>query len=256
MRVLKSLLWIAMAACLFAGGVLLLLGCDFAKPSFLNFGGAFCPKRVDLSGLQQEHDRQDELLGKIHEAELRLAGLPNCQAPTPMPTPSPQPKHDDGPKVGKRGNLEVTLWWETKDDLDLNVFCPRGAIKPNNASTKGPGICGDGIHDVDANRNLINPVLDPKEHIVWISDIPDFVYRVYVIPKRTLNSSPITYHTRVDFDGESVTCSGQVQWDRESKQGYGQYSIEFTPKHPLPSCENKNDPLHACTLDESNCLKP
>jgi hypothetical protein len=242
MRSVRSFLWLAMAACLLAGGVLLLIGCDFAMPSFLNFRGAFCPKKADLSGLRREQELQDGLLGMIHEAQLRLAGLPDCRPPPP---PGPQP--------GKRGRLEVTLWWESKDDLDLWVKCPSGDIRPNTMSTKGPGICGDGVHDVDANRNKINSTMNPSEHIVWTTEIPDFLYRVYVHPHSTTSGNSIPYRIRVDFDGESVTCSGQVQWDGHSGVGYAQYPIEFTPTHPLPACVSSNKSLRLC--DSPDCRK-
>lgn len=254
-------MWAVVAVCLLTGGVLLLVGCDFAIPSFLNGRGAFCPKRIDPSVLEREQSRRQDLLGKVHEAELRLASMPDCPPaappqPDPPPVPPPPPansKPDEGPKVGARGKLEVTLWWETTDDLDLWVFCPGGAIKPDDGA-KGPGICGDGYHDADANYKRINPTSDPKEHVYWNANIPTGTYKAYVRPFNTANGSPIPYHVRVDFDGESKICPGQVYWDSNAGAGSAQYAIEFQPAHPLSDCKLVDDSLSLCTKDA--CRKP
>lgn len=253
MRFINSWLWAAVAACLLAGGVLLLLGCDFARPPFLSFDGSFCSKKIDLSGLKREHHRQDDLIGKIHEAELQLASLPDCPPPAPPPAPKPQPPPVPGPQVGKRGALEITLWWETRDDLDLFVNCPTGTIKPTNTETRGPGICGDGVLDVDANRTWSNATLSPREHVTWATDIPSNALGVDVQPNTSRSGdNPISFNVRVDYDGESKVCSGQTVWN--GKEGYGQTIIEFTPAHPLPACTNINFSLHPCA-GKPECTK-
>jgi hypothetical protein len=194
MRWLSALLWGAMVACLVAGGFLLLSACDFLAPHILSFGGAFCPQRIDLSALNRERDRQDELENKIHEAELQFAGLPDCP---PEPNKdvdedkAPPAPHTDteGDKArrkahergGKSGRLQITLSWRTKDDLDLEVGCsnsnPFRYLGYLGQVNRGPGKgqCGDGKFDVDANSKMIRPINDPVENAVWNSDIPDFL---------------------------------------------------------------------------------
>jgi hypothetical protein len=44
----------------------------------------------------------------------------------------------------------------------------------------GPGVCGDGIIDVDANRKRLHPINDPAEHAVWVRSAPMGDYTVAV----------------------------------------------------------------------------
>ena len=117
-----------------------------------------------------------------------------------------------------------SLWWHTKDDLDLMIKCPVG-LKGSNSHTKGPGICGDGILDHDANRKLVNPVSDPVEHIVWQRIIPDGQYEVWVKPSYSFRPATIKYEVRVEFDGEQRICSGEVYLDRARETGTRQRAI-------------------------------
>ena len=248
MRYMQTLLWTSVGACLVAGGTLLLFACDFKEPSFLSFNGRFCPGTLDFSGLEAERARADDLRNAIHNAEVKLAELPNCASSPGSPPP-------EGPKVGRHGVLEITLWWNTIDDLDLEVRCPGGLISPFEPSTLGPGICGDGQHDIDANRNMEPPVTtNPREHVVWTKDIPEGLYKVIVQPTKTSGGSPIPYSVRVDFEGESRLCTGTVQWNGST--GYMQFPIEFRPHHPLPECSiNQNAQVHACDLNKPHDCK-
>jgi hypothetical protein len=248
------------ALLLLAIGTLLLFACDFQTPQLFYLGRQFCPALARL-GFERETARREELLASLHDAEVQLAQVPNCASPTPPPPPPPPepppppppppPAPPPGPVVGKPGRLQITLWWFTRDDLDLYVDCPGGHINPFNAATKGPGICGDGELDVDANRNRINTVTDPKEHVVWEDDVPLGSYSVAVRPSSTNNAARIPFSVRVDYDGESKVCTGEVMWDPTNLVGYQRRVIHFTPQHPLPECSYSDEPLQVCS--GANC---
>ena len=256
MRMVSAISWIATTLFLSIGGLLLLFACDLNVPLF-NSGGKFCPKPAELDVLDGEAARRHDLEIRIHEAELKLAQTPRCAPPPPAPPEraevSDPPERTEvlvGPQVGARGKLEVTLWWQTKDDLDLMVMCPGGLIKGLNSDTRGPGICGDGILDHDANRKLVNPVSDPVEHIVWQRVIPDGQYEVWAKPSYSFGPAPIKYQVRVEFDGEQKICSGEVYVDWMRKTGIRQRAITFTPRHPLPDCEYLNHTMVLCSTED------
>ncbi len=248
MHFVRGLLWGVVTTCLVAGGWLLLFACDFQKPSFLSFNGRFCPGKLDFSGLEAEQARADDLRNAIHNAEIKLAEMPNCALPPYEPPAIKDP-------TLRHGRLEITLWWETPDDLDLNVTCPGGTITPNTKKTRGPGICGDGIMDKDANKRMQSSMPHPHEHVVWDKVIPAGIYKVFVLPKLTGTTAPIEYHTRVDFDGEAKECLGVVQYDPANNNSYGQLSFIFTPTHPIPDCHLINQPVHSCDPSDRECNK-
>jgi len=263
MRLLTILLWAAFAALLAASGVVLLYACDVDHPSLLGTAQRFCPRPVDTSVRDRAMARRDAIQNRIHDAELKIAQIANCApvpspsasparptpqpsaSPQPTPSPSPRAQNIPGPTVGRRGKLEVTLWWNTKDDLDLTINCPGGTLSPR-ANQHGPNICGDGVHDVDANQKMVNSVTDPKEHAAWTSP-PDGDYRVEVKAYQTSHPDPIDYSVRIEFDGEVKICSGKVQWDGTKGVGYYQSPITFQPKHPLPECAFQNMPETLCS---------
>jgi len=249
MWLIKAALWTAFGLTLVACGVLLLFACDFNRPHLLDFGRKFCPATIDTNALNQEIEKGRQLREQIHAAELQLASTPPCPPPAPprqasAPPPSPQPP---GPVVGKRGRLELTLWWNTTADLDLEVACPGGYISPRFDYMRGPGICGDGTHDVDANRNMVHPVTDPKEHITWAHDIPDGDYTVWAWLNASSTGKPIQYWVRVQLDDEVKVCTGYVAWDKVTGKGYAESPIKFTLTHPLPDCNYQRKPLSRCT---------
>ena len=169
-----------------------------------------------------------------------------------------------GPVIGKRGPIEVTLWWESTDDLDLVVACPPaglldpwemtavrsqrtiGGTFPNRLMGMGPGVCGDGTIDVDANRKRIHPVDHPAEHAVWQERIPAGAYTVAVRPSKLAQfNSKVSYSIRVDLNGEQKICTGQVaEYDHSSQRaGFGQLVIKFQPGQSLPDCHPETWPM-------------
>jgi hypothetical protein len=147
------------------------------------------------------------------------------------------------------------LWWHTTDDIDLYLQChpPGKEISPTNAASRGPGLCGDGILDVDANRNMASPTTSPAEHIYWKENIPPASYVVKVRPFKTLSGDKIPYSIRVEFDGEEKVCNGNVSWDGRTRTGHSQTAIIFTPSHPLPDCTLRVESMNLPCSGEPTC---
>lgn len=238
MRWPSALMWGAMAACLVAGGILLLSACDFQTPYILSFGGAFCPQKIDLSALNNERGRQEELKSKIHEEELQFAGIPDCPPAPNIDTEGDKARKKAYERGGKSGRLQITLSWRTKDDLDLEVECSNsnpfrwlGYLAQVNRGP-GKGQCGDGKIDVDANSKMINPINDPVENAVWNSDIPDFL-TINVYPFKRGSAAPINYWVSIKFDDEERLCTGTVNPDDSMVD-----VLNFlTSTHPIPDCD-------------------
>ncbi len=157
--------------------------------------------------------------------------------------------------MASNGRLQFTLEWATLDDLDLNVFCPGGTIDATQGHA-GPGICGDGRKDVDANRNLVENVSPtPIENIVW--------------QKR---------HPVRHLPGRGHRVQGQVEW-RQHRPLHVAHALE-RPGTGLPRCRdalplmpqrvvngrvlggteklltwNFGDPLPDCTFETSDTIR-
>lgn len=91
MRWINLTLWTVFAATLLTGGAELLFACGVRSPSFLGIADRFCPTPLARDGFDQERLHREELEGRIHEAEIRLARLPRCA--TPEVSPGRAPRH-------------------------------------------------------------------------------------------------------------------------------------------------------------------
>lgn len=149
---------------------------------------------------------------------------------------------------GNRGKLQITLAWKTTDDLDLDVACPGGFITTAIPNHLGPGICGDGIHDLDANRKMEAPVTDPIENVAWQREIPAGSYKVRVRPYVAATLTPVPYTVQVTYENEKRICTGTVKGINDG-EGWGEVPLTFEPKHPLAECHAERFPLHRCTDD-------
>ena len=108
------------------------------------------------------------------------------------------------------GDVQVTLRWQTVDDLDLWVTDPNGeAIFFNHPSSESGGQL-----DVDANANCVDPVSHPVENIFWpYQGAPSGHYRVevmYYAHCRSGEETPVSFHVRVLVDGQVREFDGQV----------------------------------------------
>ena len=125
--------------------------------------------------------------------------------PTPAPTPSPTPT----PPVLGTGPIQVTLSWNTIDDLDLYVTDPtQQTVFFNN-----PAIPSGGRLDVDANRDCVGATTSPVENVFWISTPPTGLYIIDVRLFRRCSQStaPIPFTVTVRKSGNvAQTFSGSA----------------------------------------------
>ena len=103
--------------------------------------------------------------------------------------------------VAKRGRLEISLSWNTIDDLDLSVTCPDGAeinFQHNHA-------CG-GRLVLDMNTGS-RVVANPVEHIIW-DEVPNFAgslrIGVTLFQLKGSSSSIVPYKVIVKLDNRVV----------------------------------------------------
>ena len=265
-RALRIGLWLVFVALVIAGGDLVLRACGIWP--VLGFVRNYCPASLNRSFVRDVVEGES-LRRQVHVAELRLAEQPPCPPPTslaptpvapPPAAPAPPAAREPSPESkaiderveeggGKKGQLQFTLAWNTLDDLDLNVTCPGGQIS-SISGERGPGVCGDGVKDIDANRNLVENVSStPVENVVWPADFPDGNYRLEVIEYKAAaqdgagNTVPFTLRMRLG--DEERECQGEVtQLAREGMVERNGVTITGTEQlitwrtgEPLPQCD-------------------
>jgi hypothetical protein len=170
-------------------------------------------------------DQRAELEDKIRKAELDLARLQgDCAPPQPPfrqarvdPPPTPQPP---GPSIddrlsrerAKTGQLQISLAWNGKEDLDLHVKCPGTELSFNSPNKQA---CG-GKLDVDMNNERNN--IDAVENAFWPSP-PNGNYEIYVVlydrkgePQRTIPF--IVRVKRAGLPDQSISRSASTIGDK------------------------------------------
>jgi hypothetical protein len=242
--------------------ILLFLGGQFLFACGFGLWNA-CPARVDATPLVQEVEKADMLQRQIHLAELDVARKPVCAPPKPK-ADFIELRKTTYARGAKPGKLEVFLEWRTLDDVDLESFCPGGRLG-GSGSAFGPGICGDGKLDLDANRNLTTNIQrDAVEHIAW-QDPPTGEYRFAVhlyLAKDANRAKTIPFTMTMSLDGETKTCTGTLEWIPRSqgvKAANGGIlatriaSLRWKTGDPLPNCDWEWQDATFC--DQSNtCL--
>jgi hypothetical protein len=138
-----------------------------------------------LAELQDATGRESVLraeLAQVAEAagRRRLQCPPvRVQAPAP-PQPPARPPSDDVRRAEERGahrgRLQIILAWEDRNDLDLYVGCPGGAL----INFDHKAACG-GRLDVDANGDARVANASPVENVYFNAPAPG-TYRVIVDP--------------------------------------------------------------------------
>jgi hypothetical protein len=243
MRSVSVIGWIVFALLIIAIGWQFLFACDFR---LLGFERNACP--VSQIGAERSDTLQQEaLMREIHAAELVIAEKLVC-LPEKITERAEQVIRDAYDRGAKQGKLEAFLDWSTPDDLDLSVFCPGGHVGGVN-SKPGPGVCGDGKLDLDANRNLVtNVVPNPVEHVAWQTDIPPGEYSFRAAVFKTSNpaiGSKIPFRLRIRFDGQERVCEGEIPFyprseGRMASSGKLLHSQDFSLRWrfggPLPQC--------------------
>lgn len=125
--------------------------------------------------------------------------------------------------VLQTGDVQVTLRWDTSDDLDLFVRGPSG----DQVSYFNPSIPSGGELDVDANAGCGQAMAAPVENIFWPTGggVPgDYVITVDLFSRCTEESGPINFTVDALVRGQVQTFTGSVS--------EGQSSIEFPFSFP------------------------
>ncbi len=260
MRGLIAAGWVSFALIVIVGGGQFLFACDF------EMGGWHwnaCPARADTGAMDTEAARGEKLQRQIHAAELEVVREPICEIPKANGEFVQLQKrtYERGAMSGK---LEVFLAWHTLDDVDLEVECPGGKIT-GVGDHFGPGICGDGKLDLDANRSLtINVQRDPIEHVAWLKAPPygEYFFSAHIFmvhdPERPKN---IPFEMTVSLDGEQKKCSGSLEWIPRSlgvKAPRGGIlatrilGLRWKSGDPLPKCDWQSRDATFC---DGSCSK-
>jgi hypothetical protein len=120
--------------------------------------------------------------------------------------------------VLQTGDVQVTLRWDTADDLDLFVTDPAG----DTVSYLIPFIASGGLLDVDANAGCFgNLSRTPVENIFWpVGQSPtgDFVVSVNIFARCSGNSNPIPFTLSVLVKGEVIQFNGTLSDDTPELQ--------------------------------------
>jgi hypothetical protein len=142
--------------------------------------------------------------------------------PTPTPTPGPTPAPSPTPPVLGTGPIQVTLSWNTTDDLDLYVTDPG----QQTVSFVNPSIPSGGRLDVDANANCVGVRTNPVENVFWASTPPAGGYLIEVVLFRRCSQStaPIPFTVTVRKSGTiAQTFSGTAT----STGSAGRFTFSF-----------------------------
>ncbi|MEM6352729.1 MAG: hypothetical protein AAF766_18385 [Cyanobacteria bacterium P01_D01_bin.14] len=111
--------------------------------------------------------------------------------------------------VLQTGDIQVTLRWQTEDDLDLIVVDPSG----DTVSYFNPSVPSGGQLDVDANAYCESPGFSPVENIFWpTGGAPGGEYSATVVlsipcAERT---TTVDYRLTILNQGDSQTYQGTV----------------------------------------------
>ncbi len=206
---------------------LLVAPCGLAGPAWLNA----CPRPAQAMAVDPALEaRRGQLEAEIAALERQaLLAERNCArqetaqaappppapapepAPEPEPTPEPEPEPDEIDRRreaagGERGELTITLVWNSRSDLDLHVTCPNGET----LYFRNPNACGSGVHDVDANAS--DRTQTPVENVRFGAGAPHGTYTIrvnfYDAPSRYGSSHDFT--VRVEAGERTETFQGTV----------------------------------------------
>lgn len=110
-----------------------------------------------------------------------------------------------GREGAKTGEVQVSLIWFNKNDLDLSVVCPSGErISFDNKISN----CG-GRLDIDMNESGKSD--EPVENVFWEKDAPKGRYRVFVEHFEKHDSTDLTeFSILATVDGEPREFKGQI----------------------------------------------
>jgi hypothetical protein len=232
------LLWAVLGALLLAIVLLLITPCGLRGFDRLSF----CTAAAGIDGSAALAE-QAALADRIHALQLAMIRadqacpvLPSPPARAPVVEPSPPPPREPepappapdiesrlDPQSGQRGDMNVSLVWDTRSDLDSAVTCPNGVEISYSGRT--PASC-PGPLDIDANisrwsatttsiENVFfeNPALGTYEIEVTLlnrhavsGDIPFTVQLLMGETTRrftgTVGNANRTWRTRFDYEAQ------------------------------------------------------
>lgn len=116
------------------------------------------------------------------------------------------------------GDVQVTLRWDSADDLDLAVTDPRG----DTAFYNNPSIASGGQLDIDSNAGCTSSVQNPVENIFWdSSNTPNgrYVASVTLYQSCGDNQDPIPFELSITLDGHTEILTGEVS-NHSSRQSF------------------------------------
>lgn len=206
---LLGLGWLALAGMLAAIVWLLVAPCALNGPAWLSF----CPATAAEAPLLRAETAALE--DQIDQLERRIAIADRaCQPPPPEPRviQGQAPETDFGERLKQAGavlgDLNFSLAWDGRSDVDLAVTCPSGQT----VAFKDRNTC-NGRLDVDSNVAAIRP--EPIENIFFNGPQQgQYTVRVTLFTKRQLNPVPFEVLIR-DAAGSRVE-SGTLETERQS----------------------------------------
>ncbi|MGM1052595.1 MAG: hypothetical protein ACQEXO_09400 [Pseudomonadota bacterium] len=116
------------------------------------------------------------------------------------------------------GDIQVTLRWDSADDLDLAVIDPYGDI----AFFNSPITASGGQLDVDSNAGCTPSSQAPVENVFWNSDsTPEgtYVATVSLFSRCSDGSNPIPFELSITLEGNTETQTGTVS-DPSPRQSF------------------------------------
>ena len=197
-------------------GVVMVIFVPLSFLSYLILAGQYGWKYIVLFEMDENgviHQQQDKQFDKATLSD-NISGKCGfiCEWDSLDPNRMDQMLQNSG---AQRGDITISLMWDSYDDLDLHVIAPDGSeIYYNN-----PTACG-GELDVDANANDERKA-DPVENIYFSEPISgEYWVYVYNYTDRTENSAT-NYLVRVTVGGESQTFSGTIANEADSVEILG-----------------------------------
>lgn len=233
---LAWLLWLVFGLLVAAIFIVLLSGCGVSVPGFGWLGQRglvnYCPVPVQAEALaappelEAEQARQQVLEDELRRLQLEIAaarrqcGRPEGEGAAPAEgAPSETPPADAGAdpdadfdsrldrEGGQRGEVTVTLMWNSDADLDLHVECPGD----RSIFYGSPRACG-GELDVDMNVGGAMSS-EPVENIVWPEGaLEPGTYRVIVnnFNSRSDGETPTPYRVRLIRGDQREIVEGEI----------------------------------------------
>lgn len=160
--------WLLLALMIAVILLLLIAPCALRLPGL----ASFCPQmdaRASVLQAETAHLEQRVALAERRIALADQACQPARVAPIPVPATADAPEIDARLQArgAQRGELTISLAWDSRADLDLHVTCPAGLTLWYGAREG----CG-GMLDIDDNRSAPEARTDPIESTFFTAPLP------------------------------------------------------------------------------------